>query len=111
MTSVPLAPALLAPLLASSIPHRLRDRDAQCLYLRALFVVAAQPGAAAMRDGLLGAVVDHLLSLDVEIKWQDIAERPGRLRFCVRVRCFGGVVLHVRARVSVGLRAIFVGRV
>ncbi len=50
---------------------------AQCLYLRALFVVAAQPGAATMRDGLLGAVVDHLLSLDVEIRWQDIAERPG----------------------------------
>ena len=43
VTSVPLAPALLAPLLASSIPHRLRDRDTQCLYLRALFVVAAQP--------------------------------------------------------------------
>ncbi len=52
---------------------------AQCLYLRALFVVAAQPGAATMRDGLLGAVVDHLLSLDVEIRWQDIAERPGRV--------------------------------
>ena len=34
-------------------------------------------GAVTMRDGLLGAVVDHLLSLDVEIKWQDIAERPG----------------------------------
>ncbi len=27
--SVPLAPALLAPLLASSIPHRLKDRDTQ----------------------------------------------------------------------------------
>ena len=78
---MPLAPALLAPLLASSIPHRLKDRDTQCLYLRALFVVAAQPAAATMRDGLLGAVVDHLLSLDVEIKWQDIAERPGKSCF------------------------------
>ena len=41
-------------------------------------MIAAQPGAATMCDGLLGAVVDHLLSLDVEIKWQDIAERAGR---------------------------------
>lgn len=32
---------------------------------------------ATIREGLLAAVVDHLLELDVEIRWQDISERPG----------------------------------
>lgn len=34
---------------------------------------------ATIREGLLAAVVDHLLELDVEIRWQDISERPGTL--------------------------------
>ena len=70
-------PSLLGPLLSGAIPHKLRDRATQCLYLRALFRVAACPAAAGMREGLLAAAVDHLLSVDVEIKWQEIADRPG----------------------------------
>jgi hypothetical protein len=35
---------------------------------------------ATIREGLLAAVVDHLLELDVEIRWQDISERPGACR-------------------------------
>ncbi len=33
-------------------------------------------GCAPIRDGLLAAAVEHLLSIDVEIRWEDIVEAP-----------------------------------
>ena len=55
-----------------------------------------------MRDGLLGAVVDHLLSLDVEIRWQDIAERPGGFSHMQTWEIRTAAQLTVECRTSIG---------
>jgi hypothetical protein len=75
---VPTAPSRLVPLLAGGIPHRLHEREVQCLYMRGALALAEAPAAAAVREGILAAAVEHLLSLDVEIRWQDIVDDEGQ---------------------------------
>ncbi len=70
---VPTAPSRMVSTVAGAIPYKLRDRDAQCTYLYGALQLAEQPAAAAVREGILAAAVNHLLGLDVEIRWQDIA--------------------------------------
>lgn len=50
----------------------------QCIYLRAVLLVAQLPRALPIRKQILAAMIQHLVSLDVEIQWQDIAFTPGR---------------------------------
>lgn len=50
-------------------------QDSACGHIR--FGASVLTTGATIREGLLAAVVDHLLELDVEIRWQDISERPG----------------------------------
>ncbi|KAK9817200.1 hypothetical protein WJX72_010975 [[Myrmecia] bisecta] len=73
---VPTAPSRLLPLLERSRPHKLRERESQCMYLRAVFALSESPAGASICESLLGVVVDHLVSVDVEIKWEDIMEAP-----------------------------------
>jgi hypothetical protein len=73
LTLVPTAPSRLVSLISGAIPYRLRDRETQCIYLRGALALAEAPAAAAVREGILAAAAEHLLSLDVEIRWQDIA--------------------------------------
>lgn len=73
---VPSASPRLLELLTSNIPHKLRDRATHCLYLRALFQLAEAPAGVALREGLLNAVIYHILDVDVEIRWEDIVEVP-----------------------------------
>jgi RNA polymerase I-specific transcription initiation factor RRN3 len=61
-------------MLLQNLPHKTRDRGTQCLYLRAVLALAEGPMGAPLREGLLLGLVDHLLSLDVEIKWEDIVD-------------------------------------
>ena len=79
---VPTAPSRMVSTVAAGIPYKLRDRDAQCTYLYGALQLAEKPAAAAVREGILAAAVNHLLGLDVEIRWQDIAAAeagiPGR---------------------------------
>ena len=69
---VPTAPSRMVTIVAGGIPYKLRDRDAQCAYLHGALTLAQRPAAAAVRDGILAAAVNHLLGLDVEVRWQDI---------------------------------------
>ncbi|RMZ52724.1 hypothetical protein APUTEX25_000843, partial [Auxenochlorella protothecoides] len=55
-------------------PHVLRDRAVHCLYVRALLRISEGPAGGLVREALLAAVVQHLLSLDVEIRWEDIVD-------------------------------------
>lgn len=71
---MPTLPAQLLPMLLQNLPHKTRDRGAQCLYLGAALGLAERPAGAPLREGLLLGVVDHLLSLDVDIKWTDIVD-------------------------------------
>lgn len=73
---VPTATARILPLIASNLPHRLRDRSTQCLYLRGIFTLAESNVGAGLREATLVAVIDHLISIDVEIRWEDIVEIP-----------------------------------
>jgi hypothetical protein len=65
---VPTAPATLAPMLLAAMPHKLRDRSAHCMYLRALLRLCEGPAAPVIGHTLLRGVVEHLLSIDVEIR-------------------------------------------
>lgn len=65
---VPTAGSRLLPLLSSNFPHKLRDRNTQCLYLRAAFALAEGRAGGAIREGVLAGVVEHLIGIDVEIR-------------------------------------------
>lgn len=65
---VPTSAGRLLPLLLGNLPHKLRDRGTHCLYLRGLFALAESGPGAAIREGLLAGVLDHLISVDVEIR-------------------------------------------
>ncbi|KAI8468899.1 MAG: RNA polymerase I-specific transcription initiation factor RRN3-domain-containing protein [Monoraphidium minutum] len=71
---IPTLPTQLLPMLLLNLPHKARPRPLQCLYLRAVLGLAEAPSGAPLREGLLLGIVDHLLSLDVEIKWEDIVD-------------------------------------
>jgi hypothetical protein len=74
MQLVPTLGPQLLQLLVQNLPHKLRDRSTQCLYLRGAMALAEGPAGRPVRDGLLLGLVDHLLSIDVEIKWEDIVD-------------------------------------
>ena len=63
----------MVSIVAGGIPYKLRERDVQCMYLHGALQLAEKPAAVAVREGILAAAVNHLLGLDVEIRWQDIA--------------------------------------
>ncbi|KFM24986.1 hypothetical protein F751_1865 [Auxenochlorella protothecoides] len=71
---VPTAAPRVLPLLTEGFPHVLRDRAVHCLYVRALLRISEGPAGGLVREALLAAVVQHLLSLDVEIRWEDIVD-------------------------------------
>jgi len=71
---VPTSSHRLLPILASNFPHKLRDRTTHCLYLRGLFCLAEARSGAALREGILASIVDHLIAVDVEIRWEDIVD-------------------------------------
>jgi RNA polymerase I-specific transcription initiation factor RRN3 len=76
LSLVPTAASNVLPTIVAQMPHKLRDRNTQCLYLSALFRLAEDRAGASMREALLTVVVEFLLSLDVEIKWEDILDVP-----------------------------------
>jgi hypothetical protein len=76
MALVPTLASALLPLLQQNMPHKVRDRDTQCTYLRALLHLAEAPAGLPIREALLVGVVEHLLTIDVEIRWQDIVDVP-----------------------------------
>ena len=71
---VPTSSQRLLPLLSSNFPHKLRDRTTHCLYLRALFTLAEARAGGAVREAILALVIEHLISIDVEIRWEDIVD-------------------------------------
>ncbi|KAI3426053.1 hypothetical protein D9Q98_008021 [Chlorella vulgaris] len=71
---VPTAGSRLLPLVVANFPHKLRDRNTQCLFLRAVYALAEGRGGAGIREGLLTGATEHLISIDVEIRWEDIAD-------------------------------------
>lgn len=76
LSLVPTAARDVLPLIVAQIPHKLRDRNTQCLYMSALFRIAEDRAGAPIREALLTAAIEHLLSLDVEIKWENIVDVP-----------------------------------
>ena len=80
---VPTAPRGVLPIIADRLPNKAQPRGLHCLYLRAVLQLAQSKAADSLRNGLQSAVVGHLLDLDVEIKWQDIADQAaGQLPPC-----------------------------
>ena len=70
----PTAAARLLPLLVSNMPHKVREKDVHCLYLRGAFAIAEGLHNTGLGDGLIPAVVAHLIDIDVDIRWEDIVE-------------------------------------
>ncbi len=75
LSLVPTAPVSLMQLVSTHMPHKLRDRDTQCMFLSAVFRLAEAPAGRPVRDALLATVVEHLLTLDVDIRWEDISDK------------------------------------
>lgn len=63
-------------MLIQNMPHKLRDRSTQCLFLQAIISLCEGKVGPALREGLLSGVVEHLLSLDADIRWEDIVDAP-----------------------------------
>lgn len=77
---VPTAPQALLAELSQRMPYKITNRAAPCMYFRAVYSLSQTPAGECIRDGLQGAMIDSLLNIDVEIKWQDIADQQaGRL--------------------------------
>eukprot|EP00884_Botryococcus_braunii_P013343 jgi/Botrbrau1/22009/Bobra.0024s0025.1 len=73
---IPTLPPLLVGELQSRVPHKLRDLPSHCIFFRGIFELARRTNAPAIREGILGISVYHLLSLDVEIRWEHITSMP-----------------------------------
>ena len=58
------------------------------MYFRAVYQLSQTPAGDCVRDGLQAAMVDCLLNIDVEIKWQDIADQQAG-KLVVPPACYG----------------------
>ena len=72
---VPTAPKTMLSELSQRMPFKFQTRAAPCMYFRAVYQLSQTPAGDCVRDGLQAAMVDCLLNIDVEIKWQDIADQ------------------------------------
>ena len=72
---VPTAPKTMLSELSQRMPFKIVNRAAPCMYFRAVYQLSQMPAGDCIRDGLQAAMVDCLLNIDVEIKWQDIADQ------------------------------------
>jgi len=70
----PTAASRLLPVLVSNMPHKLREKEVHCLYMRGMFAIAESLHNTGLGDGLIPAVIAHLIDIDVDIKWEDIVE-------------------------------------
>ncbi|GAQ88796.1 RNA polymerase I specific transcription initiation factor RRN3 family protein [Klebsormidium nitens] len=75
MDLVPIATSRLQPIVLRRMPHKRLDREVQGNYMESMFRLADGKKGDLLRDKLLTAVVDHLIEVDVEIKWEDILEK------------------------------------
>lgn len=76
LSLVPTAAPVVVELVARALPHKLRDRSCHCLFLSAMLAVAETQQGAPIKESLLTVAVEHLLSMDVEIRWEDIVDVP-----------------------------------
>lgn len=72
---VPTAPKTMLSELSQRMPFKFQTRASPCMYFRAVYQLSQTPAGDCVRDGLQAAMVDCLLNIDVEIKWQDIADQ------------------------------------
>lgn len=72
---VPTAPKTMLYELSNRMPFRFDNRAAPCMFFRAVYQLSQTAAGDCIRDGLQSVMVDCLLNIDVEIKWQDIADQ------------------------------------
>ena len=78
MNYVPTAPTRIIQLAAASAPFKFAPLDVHCLYLRGIAHLAEGPNGATVRNELLATMVNQLIAVDIEIKWQDIVDAMGK---------------------------------
>lgn len=108
---VPALPTRLLPMLLHNMPHKLRDRSSQCLFMRAVLCLAEGRVGPALREGLLAGVVEHLLGIDADIKWEEVVDAPTGAALVegpATLRAAGnlGWLLAAAANTHVGARAM-----
>ena len=75
LSLVPTSSTLALPILVRAMPHCVRRKEVQCSYLYCIFGIAESSAAgASIWDGLFGSVVEKLLEVDVEVRWDDIED-------------------------------------
>ena len=80
---VPTAPKPMLSELSQRMPFRFDNRAAPCMFFRAVYRLSQTAAGGCIRDGLQAAMIDCLLNIDVEIKWQDIADQQAGELFSV----------------------------
>jgi hypothetical protein len=83
---VPTAAHRTLPLIQAIAPHRLRERATHCYWLRAVTHLAEEKhtnntnnnssssNMSSIREPLLAGIVEHLITIDVELRWEDIVD-------------------------------------
>lgn len=94
---VPTAPKTMLSELSQRMPFKFQSRAAPCMYFRAVYQLSQTPAGDCLRDGLQAAMVDCLLNIDVEIKWQDIADQQAG-KFFVLMSVWYSLLSHSVAR-------------
>eukprot|EP00850_Spirogloea_muscicola_P015330 SM000116S24251 [mRNA] locus=s116:305748:310367:+ [translate_table: standard] len=72
MELVPTATLRLQPIVLQHMPHRRLEKEFLCLYLESMFRLAETCSCTPLREQLLAAIIDRLIEIDVEIRWEDI---------------------------------------
>lgn len=96
---IPTLPPMLTGELQGRVPHKLRDLPSHCIFFRGLFELSRKTPAPSIREGVISITITHLLSMDVEIRWEHICSLPGACpaSLCVAQCSIPGVPLPSRS--------------
>lgn len=69
---VPMTALHLQPIVFQRMPHRIVDKEWNALYMENMLRLEQDAKGEFVRNQMLMAVVDRLIEIDVEIRWEDI---------------------------------------
>eukprot|EP00854_Cymbomonas_tetramitiformis_P012447 gene12447-14706_t len=69
---VPTANSMLLQVLLTKFPHKLHEKRLHALYLENIFRLVESEVGKPLRDDVLLEVVNRLLQVDVDMRWEDI---------------------------------------
>eukprot|EP00250_Pteridium_aquilinum_P022193 c25320_g1_i3 orf=194-1981(+) len=78
---VPMTALHLHPIVLQRMPHRIIDKEWNALYLENMLRLEQDAKGDYIQNKMLMAVVDRLIEIDVEIRWEDIVREDDSSKF------------------------------